>query len=426
MENIAVYLLKSVLILSAFYLCYTLVFSSDTSFRQNRFFLLSGIIFSLVVPFFSFPAPQVLGLKSNFWLKEISISAIQNSAGVNRSFFSIENSLYFLYLLGCILLTVRFLFHLKIILGYRLNARVLKETYGSLVFTGKKHPVFSFANSIYIDSESEKAENLDVILAHEKVHIVQLHTFDLFLLEVLAVVQWFNPMVWLYLKSLRQNHEYLADQGVLLNGTPVDKYQQVLLRNYSFPGLEFTSNLNHSLTLKRLVMMKKIKSGGFASVKLLIFAPMVLLGVYLLSCKGGNDMNDGKVVVGQQVDSTTLMPPPPPPPPPPGTSVNGNTEIDVMPEFPGGEGEMINYLAKNVTYPKDAKEKGIEGTVYVMFTVKKDGKIANAKVIRSASPMLNDESLRVVNSMPAWKPGMSKNEPMDVNFTIPIKYKLQN
>lgn len=96
-------------------------------------------------------------------------------------------------------------------------------------------------------------------------------------------------------------------------------------------------------------------------------------------------------------------------------------ETEEMPEF---NGNLIEYLCENITYPDSAKIKGIEGTVYVIFIVEKDGTISNTEVIRGVSEELDNEALRVISEMPKWKPGKYDGQNVRVQYAIPIKFKL--
>ena len=98
--------------------------------------------------------------------------------------------------------------------------------------------------------------------------------------------------------------------------------------------------------------------------------------------------------------------------------------IEKMPQFPGGEKKLMNYIAKNLKYPVEAQKKGIQGKVIVQFIVTKSGKVENAKVIREIDPALEKEALRVVNSMPDWIPGTQNGEKVSVYYTLPIVFKL--
>lgn len=95
-----------------------------------------------------------------------------------------------------------------------------------------------------------------------------------------------------------------------------------------------------------------------------------------------------------------------------------------QPSFPGGDEALMQYLADNVRYPENAAEMGIEGVVTVEFTVKADGSIADAKIVRMVDPDLEEEALRLVNSMPRWTPVSDNGTPADARYSLPIKFRL--
>lgn len=100
--------------------------------------------------------------------------------------------------------------------------------------------------------------------------------------------------------------------------------------------------------------------------------------------------------------------------------------VETMPEFPnGGMAGLMQYLSKNIKYPTIAQENGTQGRVTVQFVVNKDGSIVDAKVLRGVDPYLDKEAIRVVNSMPKWKPGMQRGKPVRVKYTIPVMFRLQ-
>jgi TonB family protein len=100
-------------------------------------------------------------------------------------------------------------------------------------------------------------------------------------------------------------------------------------------------------------------------------------------------------------------------------------EVEVMPEFPGGLAGLQEYLVKNIQYPEQAKKDSITGKVFVQFIIDESGRVGGTKVIRSASPSLDAEAVRVVDSMPVWTPGKQKGEAVKVAFTIPIMFALK-
>jgi periplasmic protein TonB len=99
--------------------------------------------------------------------------------------------------------------------------------------------------------------------------------------------------------------------------------------------------------------------------------------------------------------------------------------VEEMPEFPGGEAALRAFIAKSINYPVIAQENGVQGKVYVSFIVDKDGGISDAKIARSVDPSLDKEALRVVNTLPKWKPGKQRGKPVRVSYTVPISFVLQ-
>ena len=102
------------------------------------------------------------------------------------------------------------------------------------------------------------------------------------------------------------------------------------------------------------------------------------------------------------------------------------TIVEQMPEFPGGEAELIHYISKNIHYPQEAKEKGIQGRVFIGFVIEKDGSVSNIRNLRSVDSELDAEAMRVVESMPKWEPGMHNGEFVRVSYIIPILFKLED
>lgn len=99
--------------------------------------------------------------------------------------------------------------------------------------------------------------------------------------------------------------------------------------------------------------------------------------------------------------------------------------VEDMPEFPGGELALRKYIANSIKYPVIAQENGIQGKVYVTFVVGKDGSVQDARIARGVDPSLDKEALRVVNTLPKWKPGKQRGKPVRVSYTVPINFVLQ-
>ena len=99
--------------------------------------------------------------------------------------------------------------------------------------------------------------------------------------------------------------------------------------------------------------------------------------------------------------------------------------VEEMPEFPGGQAALMSFIAKSIKYPVVAQENGIQGRVTCTFVVNQDGSIVDAQVARGIDPALDKEALRVINSMPKWKPGKQRGKPVRVKFTLPVTFRLQ-
>jgi len=106
------------------------------------------------------------------------------------------------------------------------------------------------------------------------------------------------------------------------------------------------------------------------------------------------------------------------------TSEKALMEVDEMPEYPGGMDAMFKFIGENLKYPASAKEKGIQGTVVISFIVNKDGSISDTEILRGIGGGCDEESLRIVNAFPAWKPGVNEGEKVRTQMRLPIMYKL--
>lgn len=100
------------------------------------------------------------------------------------------------------------------------------------------------------------------------------------------------------------------------------------------------------------------------------------------------------------------------------------TVVEQEPEYPGGMEALYQFLAANVKYPKDAREENVQGRVIVSFVIEKDGSVTNIKVVKSPDERLSQEAVRVIESMPKWKPGKAQGKKVRVQFSLPINFKL--
>ena len=131
----------------------------------------------------------------------------------------------------------------------------------------------------------------------------------------------------------------------------------------------------------------------------------------------GNDETAGEVLKAKEVIAE--------PEPPKVEETKVFDVVEEMPQFPGGQAALLEYLAKNIKYPVVAEENGVQGRVIVTFVVERDGSITDVKVVKSVDPSLDKEAARVVKSMPKWQPGKQNGSAVRVKYTVPVTFKLQ-
>ena len=425
MNNAVTFLVESgvsLALLSAFYL---LFLRKETCFRLNRIFLLASLVFSIVLPFLKF---RIYGQQA-VMLPEITVTPYKNLLEAvtvyGHSFLgtmvhavSASNLIIFIYLAGLFYFLGRLIFRIvQILLMIRRNPVQQTGSY-KFVSVNKTFSPFSFLNYIFINPENQLHPGYDKMIVHETEHIKQGHSVDILLLELLTAFQWFNPFLWMFKRAIRENHEFLADRAVLRAGIATAQYKQLLLNQVIGFQPEIANNFNSSLIKKRIKMISKIKSSKFANVKILSGIVIAMILVLAFACEQKD------TVEMPAVKSENL----PPEPPVKGPDQNGQPifyVVEQMPQFPGGDMALKSFISKAVKYPVVAQKDGIQGKVYVSFVISKDGSVTDARIARSVDPSLDNEALRVINSLPKWKPGTQRGIPVNVSFTVPINFVLQ-
>ena len=385
--------------------------------------------------------------------------------------------LFAVYGIGVVLLVVRqVVMYLQVARIIARSSAVSSGIYGLdnvklCVHNGKERP-FSWLAWVVVSNEDMR-EDAREILIHEAAHVRAGHSLDIMLADVVIMLQWFNPLAWIMKSTLMDIHEFEADEAVLASGVNARQYQLLIIKKAVGTRLYSIANsFNHSLTKKRITMMCKEKSKKWRCAKALYIVPVAAVAALSFSTVEtanatvgetlvkGNEIvannekgvienfvgNDANGVESQFADGLTMGVPdvkavgicnevngadaP--------KSVNVKNEIvvddekvymvcETAPEFPGGAEAMMKYLSQNIKYPAAAADAGKEGRAAVQFIVKKDGSISDVKIVRSTNDKsLDAEALRVVSSMPKWKPGMQAGKAVNVNFVLPIVFKLQN
>ncbi|MBI9069662.1 MAG: M56 family metallopeptidase [Salinivirgaceae bacterium] len=323
------------------------------------------------------------------------------------------------YLLGAIIMLVKLftnLYHITRIDKFA-QANLSNELPSNVKFVVADVVPFSFLKNVYINPNKYKQKQLKEIIAHELVHINQQHTYDCLFYELLIVFFWFHPIVYKYRTSAKELHEFLADEGAISSGISGVEYQQLLFEQATgLKILTLANSFNYSLVKRRIIMLTKIKSSRVAKIRLLYVLPILGALIIAFACNNEKDtISDENLKTVSVNDAITQA-----------EKVENEIyfQVEVMPEYPGGDAELRNFISSNVTYPLEAKAKGIEGRVFTQFIVNKEGKVEDVKVVRGVDPLLDEEAIRVISAMPYWTPGENEGKKVKVSFTVPINFQL--
>jgi TonB family protein len=271
MEAFATYLIKSSVWLTGFALVYALFLRNERFFNLNRIYLVSGILFSMIFPLFTWHYTVLIPIVPSVEISEPQVQGII----VPEESFNSQNLLLLAYLAGILYLSYRIL--RQTIPVFRIIRKSEKRLYSSakLIRTDAYPASFSFFSFVFVNPSIDETETNEIV-NHELEHIRQQHWIDLLLFEILRTMQWFNPAIWLYGHMIRQNHEYLADQQALQRSSNPAIYRAALLNQmFGGPVISLANSFNYSLNKKRFNMMKQTISSPIRKLKLLVVLPLI-------------------------------------------------------------------------------------------------------------------------------------------------------
>lgn len=491
------YLLEVSIGMTLFYGIYHLMLRKETNFHFVRLYLLLTLFGSLLFPFVNInPGGGVSLLPSigdaipTYWLPELIVGgeAVQNE--LTLSTWQIAA---LIYAIGIFLLFIRLVIQLNNLMKYLKKTTLSSLDKAHVLEVNDDRPAFSFFNYIIIGqahllSEDEKQR----IVAHESIHVKRYHSLDMLFVNMMSILFWFNPIIYLYKKALVQVHEFEADSRAVTNHD-VDQYcgllAKVALHSAEFP---IANHFNSSLTLKRIAMLKNTKY-AMANWKKALLLPLVMLVVLLIACedqimsdfqtvtdqstvvtnypaeveKTVNDiktknpkaevlivgvMNDNpnalenleKSVKANEIRAIHVIKP---------TdnkkhdfdsyvviekggtlnqvasmTQNGDvfTVVEETAQPAGGMTALYELIGTNLKYPADARQKGIEGKVFVQFIVNENGALSDFMVLKGIGSGCDEEAMRALRLSPNWIPGKQRGVAVKQRMVLPITFKLGN
>lgn len=285
------YLFKSTLCLLILWGIYKLFLESEKLHVFNRFYLLLSLVFAFIIPEINIEVSSSTAENNLVVLKE----AIKTSPSLLQTFNPVEtvevqkttpwlDYLLVLSSLVSLFFLLRFLRNLLVIFKSITRSPIIKWQGAKLVLLEEKILPYTFLNYIFISKAYYENTAIEPeLFSHELAHVRQRHSLDVVFLELLRIVFWFNPLVYLFKQAVQLNHEFLADEAVNKTYHDVPAYQYLLLSKASeASGLTLTSNLNFQITKKRLLMMTKITSNSTAFIKKAICIPLFVALAFCL------------------------------------------------------------------------------------------------------------------------------------------------
>ena len=453
------YDLKVAVLIAVFYMFYRLLLARETFHRVNRIVLLLTALASFVLPLCVITMHRTVEMNASVLVEGGMWHVERDMSDAEYSLSSLLLPLAsILFIIGLVATFAHTLWSVFRILSLIKHSEQHPQDDGTILCVTGNADLAPFSWMHYIVMNRSDYETRDAaILAHERGHIRLHHSWDVLLVDVLTALQWFNPAIWMLRSDLRAIHEYEADGAVLSQGINARQYQYLLITKAGgIGGYSLANGITHSALKNRINMMLHTKSPRRSLLKLLALVPIV--GVTLaLNAEtvtdvvykndepqkqvpvkkgkknatiktGGNqdiqiietvvDEEDQKKTETEKQDAFKAE----------GTFIpNDEPAFDVveeMPQFPGGAPALLEFLSKNIRYPKEAFESNVQGRVLATFVIEKDGSISETKVVKAVDPMLDEEAIRVLNSMPNWTPGKQSGKAVRVKYTVPINFRL--
>lgn len=448
-----IYSVKVAVCLALFYLFHKLLMSRDTFHTFNRFAILSMMLLSLVLPLVHLSLDSEAGINRGTVALEGLVAQTVVADGGNGvgDGLTLTQVLLAAYVLGVVLFVGKALLSVGSLLRLIRRARCVEVRNGIRIYTmqGDISP-FSWFRYI-IMSEKDWQENRREIVLHEMAHIRRCHSMDVAVCNMMIVFQWYNPAAWLLKRELQTAHEYEADEAVLSAGVDATHYQMLLIRKAVGERLfSMANNLNHNSLKKRITMMKIKRTNPMQKAKIAFVLPLAAMTVAAFASQKVEKLSDKVEQESEAFSSVSDNPV---------VRVVGETARvaavkvqeekaleeasslsmasdtaetksgkefpcipETFPQFPGGHIALVEYLSKNIKFPKEKEKENVRARVVASFTVDKDGSITDAKIVRSQGEAFDNEALRVINGMPKWIPGTQNGKAVRVKYTLPITF----
>ncbi|MEM7659042.1 MAG: M56 family metallopeptidase [Bacteroidota bacterium] len=404
MKSLIFYLLESSLLLGLSLLYYRLVLQQRPHFQLSRWFLLGSLVAGLGLPLLSFswldfqPLEQVW--ETTLPVVELLPSGSETVAGR----FDLLGT--FVYFLGVMLLGAKMLFGLgQIIQLIRTSPREAHATY-TLIRVSESESVASFFRYIFwVESPQWSAEEREQVLRHERCHVQQGHSWDLLAVECLRVLFWFQPLLWLFPRLIRQNHEYLADAYAIQHGNS-RQYAQLLLSQLFGQQLPMVHSFYHSPVTKRIMMFQSTRSSQ--SLLIWLSLPALALLLFAVSCSV-----DDKLAEESSASKSAY-------------AFAAEPNIDEWMEVESPPTPLnMSEIQKAVGYPKEVANDGIEGMIVARILVDQSGNYVRHSFVKTLDERLEDAISQEISNL-QFEPAIQDGKGVKFWVNVPFRFSLLN
>ncbi|WP_224485017.1 M56 family metallopeptidase [Robertkochia aurantiaca] len=416
-----------------FLLVYDLWLKKETFFNWNRVYLLLTPLISVFLPFIKMdvlrttaPEPLVKAVPVIFpEPAQVVTATVPQADGLSLTPWE------WLLLSGGII-ALGFFFY-KLFLIFRLRQKGVKRYFKEYlqIEVADSEIAFSFFRQVFLGQRILERSHRH-ILDHELVHIREGHSWDLIYFEILRILFWFNPLVYVFQARMTELHEFIADEK-MSGKHKKDTYEHLLQEVFHTREISFINSFfNHSLIKKRIIMLHRSRSNPLRKFKYLFIAPLVLGMLMYTSCEGEKpEIENSSVNAGEHLETSAESKGPGP------AKDVAFSKIPVKPAFksPCEDGQeafacfrskLDEHVIATFRYPAEALEKGMQGKVYVNFRINTDGSITVMET-RAEHELLAQEGRRIIEALPELHPGGDEDgNPVPVTFAYPIIFKLKS
>ncbi|MCH2192902.1 M56 family metallopeptidase [Kordia sp.] len=274
-----VYFIQVVAFQLLFLLSYDLFLKKETFFNWNRVYLIFSSLVSFLLPFIKIESFQnVVPQEYIILLPEIVLTP-------QKAVAAIEPTWNWFLIIGISISSLLFIYKIIQLVKLRFKGRFVKRENYTIIIIPKSTVAFSIFKYVFIGDDIHE-EKLEDILSHELVHIREKHSLDLMYFELLRILCWFNPLVYIYQKRISEVHEYIADATIVKGKDKSDYYEKLLAEVFQTQQFSFTNQFfKHSLIKKRIIMLTKQKSREILKLKYLVLVPVLIVSLLYTSCE---------------------------------------------------------------------------------------------------------------------------------------------